>query len=119
MAATNLLDLMSEKDRALMLERYKRRMEGGDPGSDRISREMYLLAEFSYYLGYGGVEAVRENKITLEEMYALLEGLRKVWYVKLVEQARAQQVSTGSVLAKSPNTAFSKGIKPYVKRSEL
>lgn len=119
MAATNLLDLMSEKDRNLALERFKRRMSKSRTVDNRISSEIYIISEFGYYYGYAGVEAIRENKITLDEAFCLLEGARKVWYKKLVEQTSAQQVSTGSVMSKSPSTTFKRGIKPFVKRSEI
>jgi len=120
MAMTNVLDLMTKKDRDAMMARYKRRMEKRDNGEDnRISSEIYIVAEFGYYFGWLGIAAIRNNEITIEEVFGLLEGARKVWYSKLVDQARAQQVSTASVLAKSPNTAFKRGIKPFVKRSEV
>lgn len=114
----NLLDLMSEEDKSKALTRFKRRMERSDKFDNRIPNEVYIVAEFGYYFGWEGIRAIRNDEITLAEANALLEGARKVWYAKLVEQARAGQISTGSVFSKHPNDSFKKGIKPFAKRSE-
>lgn len=115
----NLLELMKPEDREKAVARFKKRMEGTEKYDNRVPTEMYLLAEFGYYFGWQAVKDIKDNLYTLEEVYPLLEGARKVWYSKLVEQARASQISTASVMAKSPNQAFKKGIKPFAEMAKV
>lgn len=115
----NVLDLMTPEDRKKALARFKNSQKQRN-GEMRISQEIYALSEFGYYYGWEAVMAVRTNQITLEEMYVLLEGARKVWYSKLAESARAQFVATGSAMAhKGADKAFRNGIKPFKKAAEV
>lgn len=119
----NLLDMMKPEDKKRALERFKRRMEKGEDHSDnRISNEMYLLSEVGYYFGWQAIQDVRMNRITLEELYPILEGARKIWYVKLVEEANTTRVAAEStnVFAKKDvkNKVYKDGMKPYVERAE-
>lgn len=113
----NLLDLMSDADRQKMVERYNRRMANRSEYDNEISNEVYVLAEFGYYYGWDAVMAVRNNLISMQEMYALLEGARKVWYTKLVETGRMTVTSVASPMAKNPQSAFKKGMKDFTERS--
>lgn len=115
----NLLDLMTEKDRQKMIDRFNERMVHRDDFDNKISNEMFILAEFGYYYGWEAVQAVRNNDITMQEMYALLEGARKVWYLKLCEQGKMTTTSVSCSLSKHPKSDFEKGMKPFIKRSEL
>lgn len=65
-----------------------------------VTPELYLVAELGYYFGWEAVLAVRrgftvvpgtneKEVFTLEEAQVLLEGARKVWYSKLIEQSQA------------------------------
>ena len=117
----NLLDLMKPEDREKAKLRFKQRTEKREDSDNRIPNEMYLVAEFGYYFGYEGIRDVRDNKITLEEMNALLEGARKVWYVKLVEQANIMRVvaESANVFAKrtEKNKLYRDGTKPFRRRA--
>jgi hypothetical protein len=118
----NLLDLMRPEDRERAVARFKRRMEGSDKFDNRISSEMYLLAELGYYFGWQAIRDVKENFYTMEEIYPILEGAKKVWYSKLVEQANITRaaVDSSNPLAKKheKNTAFKSNMKPYVERAK-
>lgn len=114
----NLLDLMSKDDRELMLSRFRERT--ANKGYDnRISSEIYLVAEFGYYFGWEAVNAVRHNEVTIEEMYSLLEGARKVWYQKLVEQGKITTTAVATPFSKHPQQTFKQGMKPFLDRSKI
>lgn len=115
----NLLDLMSEEDRQKMVERYHERMMHRDDLDNKISNEMFILSEFGYYYGWDAIMAVRNNLISMQEMYALLEGAKKVWYLKLCEQGRMTATSVACTMSKHPKSDFERGMKPFIKRSEL
>lgn len=117
----NLLDLMSEKDRENVEKRFKARLERRKgEREDRVSSEMFLLAEFGHFYGWGAIMAVRENKITLKEMYALLEAARKVWYSRLNESAEVKFVAGVSANAmERQGEAFRKNMRPFIKRAEI
>lgn len=132
----NLLDLMSEEDRRLSEQAFRQRMAGDTSyrRNNRISSQMYLIAELGYYFGWGAVESVKRGYIevfdeetglrhqqlfTLEEACALVEAARKVWYSKVVDGARANLVATGSALSKNPNRSFQQGMKPYIKGAKI
>lgn len=114
----NVLDLMSERERTRLLDRYKSRTEKREEVS-RVSPEVYILAELGYFYGWEAVRDVRNNVITLEEVYALIEGAKKVWYSNVVDRARASQISTGSLFTKSPAKKFNAGMKPFIKAAEV
>ncbi len=113
----NVLDLLSDEEREKVKARYQSRMKRRrNSKEDRVSPEIYLLAEFGYYLGYEAVRDVRENKISFEEMFALLEGCRKVWYSRLIETSQGSMVAHGASMSKDPIEAFKKGMEPYSKQ---
>lgn len=119
----NLLDMMTPEHRQQALARFNRRMAKRDEEKNRISNEMYIVAEFGYYFGWDAVQAIRNNEITLEEVFALTEGARKVWYSKLVETGNVMRVATDSSnpLAKKAQKqkAFRSGMEPYMERAKL
>lgn len=112
-----LSDMMKPEDWAKAKERYQKRIERRE--DTKVSPEIYLTAEFGYYFGWAGIMAILSNQITLDKAYVLLEGARKVWYQKIVEQASANQVSFGTALSKHPKANLEKGMRPFVKRSEI
>ncbi|MBF1220675.1 MAG: hypothetical protein HXM25_03095 [Haemophilus parainfluenzae] len=116
----NILDLLSDEERAKVKARYQSRMKRRrNTKEDRVSPEIYLIAEFGYYLGYEAIKDVRENKISLEDMFALLEGCRKVWYSRLIESSQGSMVAHSSSLSKDPVEAFKKGMEPYSKQVNI
>lgn len=117
----NLLDLMTEEERKRVKARAHKRRERGVVDVE-ISPEIYMVAEFGYYYGWQAVQAVRNNEISLTEMYALNEAARKVWYNKLVENSRASMVATASAMAGKKQDAvksFDSGMKPFKERARL
>lgn len=117
---SNLLDLMKPEDKEKVLKRFEKRKE--DKGiQNKISNEMFLLSEFGYYYGWEAVKDVRSNKITFEEMFALLEGARKVWYQKLTEQYRMTTTSIGTSFAKRADAkrVFDSGMGEIVKKGKI
>lgn len=116
----NLLDLLPEAERKKALERAEKRLhrQRAKKGLD-VSPEIYLVSEFGYYFGWDALLAIRRGYtivpetgekeiLTLEEAQVLLEGARKVWYAKLIEQANAGIISnTFHTSSKSFDTAIS------------
>jgi len=127
----NLLDLMSPEDRQKALERGKKRLEGKKGAA--ISPELYITAEFGYYFGWEGVLAIKRGYIeksdannqvikepfTLEEVMALLEAAKKVWYSKVIDTSHGSLVANSSAYSKSPGEAFNKGIKPFTDKADI
>lgn len=125
----SILDHLSSEDREKAIARGKKRLEKRDTGS--VSPEMYLITEFGYYLGWEAILAVKRGYIEsrdghgkivkepfeLDEMMALLEGLRKVWYSKQIEIARTNLVAVRSANHQSdPTGSFEKGMQPFKDR---
>lgn len=116
----NLLDLLPEDEKNRAVSRFENRMRRSDRHvKNRVSNEMYIVAEFGYYFGWGGVAAIRNNEISLAEVNALLEGARKVWYAKVIETGRSHQISVASAMSNDPNKSFETGMKPFRKAAEL
>lgn len=131
----NLLDLMPPAEAQKALERAKNRLDrqSAKKGLD-VSPEIFLVAEFGYYFGWEAVLAVRrgyttvpitdskgktiykQEVFTLAEAQVLLEGARKVWYSKLVEQTHAGVISNGF---SSSSKSFDSAIKPFTDRTEI
>lgn len=116
-----LSEMMKPEDWKKAQERYRKRVEGGKDGVS-VSPEIYLTAEFGYYFGWAGVMAILNNEITLDKAFVLLEGARKVWYNKLIEQASATRTSFNSAMAGSKsksNKAFEEGMRPYKEGAKI
>lgn len=105
----NLLDLMSSDERKRMLAAYKKRTEKGKDA--KVPPELYLTCEFATYFGWEGLKAIRNNEISLEEVYSLLEGMRKVRSTHLVELAKVGVLSVSTTLSKHPKTTYAEGAK--------
>lgn len=113
----NLLDLLPEDERKKAIERGRKRFAQNEARKGmKISPEIYATAEFGYYYGWDAIQAVRNNEITLDEMNTLLEGARKVWYSKLVEQGG---ITTVAGTFKSGNSSYSEAMKPYTEKADL
>lgn len=116
-----LSEMMKPEDWEKARERYQKRVEG-DRDDVKVSPEIYLTAEFGYYFGWAGVMAILNNEITLDKAFVLLEGARKVWYHKLIEQASANRTSISSAMASSrskASKAFEDGMRPYRKGAQV
>lgn len=127
----NLLDLMSAEERARAIAKGAKRL-AKKKGAD-VSPEMYVVAEFGYYFGFEGVLAIKRGYIesldeegnviyepfTLDEVLALLDAAKKVWYTKLIESSHGNMVSTNAAHSKSPSQRFNQGMKPFTDRAEL
>ena len=105
----NILDLMTAEERTKMLDAYKKRTEKGHDA--KVSPETYLACEFATYFGWEGLQAIRNDEISLEEVYVYLEGMRKVRTRHLMDLARIGVLSVSTPLSKHPKTTFKEGIK--------
>lgn len=117
---TNLLEIMSEDDRARMLERYRKRVAPSEK-KNKISNEMFMLADFGLMYGWQAILDVRENKITSEEMFALLEAGHKVQSTHELDDGIMTQTAISSALAKDKSHAqrtFNQGMRKHLERVE-
>lgn len=119
---SNFLDRIKPEDRAKIIERYEKRVAQNQKAEEnKITNEIYLLAEFGYYYGWQAVLSVRNNEISIHEMYALLEGARKVWYKKLLEQG--QMTTTACIVPHTKkgdrNKAFNEGMKSFIEKGKI
>jgi hypothetical protein len=126
----SILDLMPEEERKKAIERGKRRLQSKKGQS--ISPELFVVAEFGYYFGWEGVLAIKRGYVekesngktvkepfTLDEVMALLEAAKKVWYSKLIEQSHGNLVASQSAYSKSPADTFKRGISPFEERAKV
>lgn len=114
----NLLEMMTPEDREKALARFRQRTARQET-QNKISSEIYILAEFGYYFGWQGIEAFRRNEITFEEAFALLEGARKVWYNKLLEQGRMTTTAVATPISKHGAQTYNKGMRDFAERAKL
>jgi hypothetical protein len=115
----NLLELMRPEDRKKMIERYQARVAPSDK-KNKISNEMFLLADFGLMFGWQAVVAVRNNEITWEEMYALLEAGHKVQSTHELDDAVMTTTAIGTAFAKKGQAQkhFNQGMKKHLERVE-
>lgn len=113
----SLLDLMPKDEAEKAIERGKKRMQSSR-GKD-ISPEMFVLAEFGYYFGWNAIQAVKNDEITLKEVLALIEGAKKVWFSKVIDQSHGTAVANSAVHAKDPTGAFNSGMQPFIERTRM
>lgn len=127
----SLLDLMPKDEREKAIARGKKRMER-KKGST-ISPELYITAEFGYYFGWEGVLAIKRGYIekvgsnseiikepfTLDEVLALIEAAKKVWYTKVIDQSHGNLVATNAAHSNTPGQTFNRGISTFSDRVEL
>lgn len=114
----NLLDLMRTEDRKKMLLRFKERTANKNI-NNKISSEMYMLAEFGLMFGWQAVIDVKNDTITGEEMFALLEAGRKVLANRQVEHGVSTSVAIGSQFSKHPNQEFEKGMRGFIEKGKV
>ena len=85
---TNLLDLMSDKDKA----KVKARQDRFDVQRDNfITREWLSLSEFGVYFGWEAILAVLDDVITLPQMNMLIRGARNIHSGYVYDQAVASR----------------------------
>lgn len=127
----SLLDLMSPEDKEKAIARGRKRLERSKGSA--ISPEMFITAEFGYYFGFEGIMAIKRGYIetmgsdgkvvrepfTLEEVLALLEAAKKVWYSKVIDTAHGTMVASSAKYSKQPGEAFKGGMKPFIDRADL
>lgn len=115
----SILELMSEEDAKKAIQRGRKRLDSSKAKKQSVSPEVFILSELGYYYGWDAVMSARKNEITLDEVMVYLEGARKVWYSKLIEQAGTTQIANGSLHSKQPSDSFKKGMAPYIDRANL
>lgn len=78
-----------------------------------VDPEWQAIAEFGYFYGWGGVQAILNNEITGEEMMALLLAARKFHSKDIANGATAHFLAIAAGNSKKPGAEFKKLIKPY------
>lgn len=139
---SNLLDIMSDEDRKIVEQNYKKRMSGDTSYRKGLSipPDVFLVAELGFYFGWGAIETFKRGYVeafevtnkdgkrvekrvkipfTPEEASILVEGARKIKYSSVVDAARGTQVAVASTMSKNPKRTFNDGMKPYNERAKL
>lgn len=131
---SNILDLMTPEDRQKSLEAFEKRMAGDTSfrSNQKISPVSFMLAEFGYYYGWEAIAAAKRGYIegfnekdqkrvkiplTMEEIAEYTEGARKVWYSKVIDNARANQIGVATAFNDNDKHAFEKATKPFAERA--
>lgn len=86
--------------------------------SIKVDENWLFVAEFGIYFGWAGVQAVRNNEITMQEANMLLGGARKVSSKQLYDNAYASLIGAGSAQSKKPNEVFKKATRDIVKHAK-
>ncbi len=85
-----------------------------------VAPEELFIAEFGYYYGWGGVQAILNNDIDMATASGLLRGAQKVWYNKVVEQSYATYTSNvAGQSGKKGNQIMKKGLAEFIKQSKV
>lgn len=113
----NLLDLMRADDREKMVKRYQERVRPNGT-SHKISNEMFLLADFGLMYGWQAVMAVRNDEITWEEMFALLEAGHKVQSTHILDDGVMTATAIGTAFSKKGQAqkTFNQGMHKHLER---
>lgn len=85
--------------------------------STKVDENWLFISEFGYYFGWAGVQAIRNNEISMEEASMLLAGARKVWSGKLYDHAMSAFIGAASANSKKPNQTFKKATTPIIKQA--
>lgn len=80
----------------------------------KVTPEWQFIAEFGYFFGWEGVAAIMANQIDFDQAQQLIQGARKVWYTKVIDQAVATQAAVASAQSKKPAQVMKKGLKPFM-----
>lgn len=88
--------------------RMKQRAEGV-----KVDSEWLFIAEFGYYYGWEGVQAILKNEISFAEANMLLQGAIKVWYGKLVQMGRVTYTANAASQSKNGHLKLEKGLKEF------
>lgn len=110
-ANPNRLEI-SEEDR-LKVAKLKSSKE-----ATKVEVEWLITAEFGYYFGYAGIEAIMNNDISLEIVGKLLAGAHKIDSRKTYDNAFAMFVGGLAANSKNAQASFKKLTKDLLKDSE-
>lgn len=113
----NLLDMMRPEDKERMIRRFKARTASNPTKSNKISNEMYLLAEFGLMFGWEAIRDARNDVITFEEMFALIEAGKKVQARELLEHGTTTTASVMSAFSKSNGGRVQRGMNEILERA--
>lgn len=85
-----------------------------------IDPEDLFIAEFGYYFGWEGIQAIRiDRTLSLADAKALLDGARKVWYQKIIDTAVATYTANAASQSKKPKSVLNKGLAGFIKEAKL
>lgn len=135
----SFLDKMPKADRDRAVARAEKRIERQKTRKGvEVSPEFYQLCEMGYYYSWEALMAVRrgfttyidnrydengnivglqviKEPLTSVEAEVILEGARKVWYSKLIEQAHAGVISNTFT---SSNKSFDDAIRQFKEKAD-
>lgn len=83
----------------------------------KVDENWLFIAEFGFYYGWDGIQAILNNEITMDVANTLLAGARKVWSGRLYDHSMASFIGASSAQAKKPNQIFKKATRDIVKHA--
>ena len=92
------------------VSKAKARHKGAEVDSNWL-----FVAEFGYYYGWQGVQAILNNEITMDQANVLMQGAIKVWYGKLVQQAETTHIAMVASRSKKGKEILKKGLENFRK----
>lgn len=120
---TNVLDLLTDEEKKEIKARYQERIKRRQNSSkSKITPEIYLIAKFGIYFGWEAVRDVLNDNISLEMMFAFIEGAEKIYYSQLCENTRGTFVAQSSSMAKNgfeAQKSFSTGTEDWRKKAKM
>lgn len=127
MKAKSFLDNMPADQRKKYEERAEKRLNANQNKNLSVPPEFYMAAEFGYYFGWDAVMSLRrgytvdpatkeKELLSMVEAQLLLDGARKVWYAKLVDQAEAGVISN---TFNTSSKTFGEAVKPLKEMAEM
>lgn len=83
----------------------------------KVDENWLFIAEFGFYYGWGGIQAILNNEITMNVANTLLTGARKVWSGQLYDHTTAAFIGSSSAQSKKPSQAFKKATRDIVRQA--
>lgn len=118
MTKINLLDLMPPEQKQRFIDRYKERITPDESkGEIRVSPEIFLLSELGFYYGWDAIEAVRRDEICMNEVFALVEGAKRVYHSNVLKQTHSRMSAIKTVNSDDPQGVFNKTMKRFIENS--
>ena len=102
------------------LAKVLKRKATAERNKSKVHPEEFIVAEMGYYFGWGAVEAILYDRITLNDAMTLLHGARKVWNGQLLDIASIMYTTNAAAQSgKKAKSIMTKGLKDIIKEAKV